>query len=191
MTTVKPGRRLWFWWLVFGFLVFSAIYLLGHIGRSVRLEPVQPGYYRVLKFDDGDTITVDMNGAAETVRFIGVDTPETHHPKFPVQCYGREAADYTRRLIGGQPVRLQADPLDTNRDRYGRLLRYVYLPDSTLVNKDLISRGYGFAYTYFPFTKQVEFKLAELKAHHAKVGLWLNCKVITLPGGHKTAPVAQ
>ena len=128
--------------MLLGIGVFFAI-RLSHL--DLRLERSQPGLYRVVKFDDGDTITVDMNGTVETVRFIGVDTPETHHPDRPIECYGREASDYTKRLIGGQKVRLQADPLDTNRDRYGRLLRYVYLPDNTLVEQKLIAEGYGFA----------------------------------------------
>lgn len=141
------------------------------------LESNQPGLYSVVKFDDGDTISVNMNGTVETVRFIGVDTPETHHPQRPLQCYGREATDYTKRLIGGQSVRLQADPLETNRDRYGRLLRYVFLPDNTLVEQKLISEGYGFAYTYFPFEKAAEFKIYEQEAKAAGKGLWSACRV--------------
>jgi micrococcal nuclease len=133
--------------------------------------------YRVAKFDDGDTIVVDMNGSQETVRFIGVDTPETHKPNTPIQCYGPEAANYTKRLIGSQSVRLQADPLDTNRDRYGRLLRYVYLPDGTLVEQKLITEGYGFAYTYFPFEKAGQFSAYEQAAKTAGKGLWSACQV--------------
>src|SRR5438105_3732321 len=96
---------------------------------SQKVQQNQPGLYSVNHFVDGDTIAVNMNGAVETIRLIGVDTPETHRPNTPVQCYGVIAAAYTKQLIGSSRVRLQADPLDTNRDRYGRLLRYVYLPD--------------------------------------------------------------
>ena len=136
----------------------------------------QPGYYSVSQFDDGDTIVVDMNGVHETVRFIGVDTPETHHPNRPLECYGQEAANYTKQLIGNQTVRLQADPLDTNRDRYGRLLRYVYLPDGRLVEEELLKHGYGFAYTSFPFEKKPQFSALEKTARDNKVGLWAICK---------------
>jgi Micrococcal nuclease (thermonuclease) homologs len=113
-----------------------------------------PGLYSVVRFSDGDTITVDMNGKHETVRMIGVDTPETHHPNRPVQCYGPAASAYTKNLIGNQKVRLEADPTNQNRDRYGRLLRYVYLPDGRLVQAEIIKSGHGFAYTSFPFTKK-------------------------------------
>lgn len=154
-----------------GYFVFR----LAH--AESKLNSSQPGLYRVAKFDDGDTIVVDMNGTQETVRFIGVDTPETHKPNTPVQCYGPEASNYTKRLIGNQRVRLQADPLDTNRDRYGRLLRYIYLPDGTLVEQKLISEGYGFAYTYFPFQKAIDFSAYEQAAKTAGKGLWSACQV--------------
>lgn len=137
----------------------------------------QPGLYHVSNFDDGDTITVDMNGRQERVRMIGVDTPEIHHPEKPVQCFAQTASDYTKALIGNQDVRLQADPLDDNRDIYGRLLRYVYLPDSTLVNLKLVQQGYGFAYTRFPYLRLLEFKEAEANAKNNNFGLWATCSV--------------
>jgi endonuclease YncB( thermonuclease family) len=99
------------------------------------VQKSDPGLYSINHFVDGDTIAVDMNGSVETVRMIGVDTPETHKPNTPVQCYGPEAAAYTKQLIGQSKVRLQADQLDTNRDRYNRLLRYVYLPDGRMNSK--------------------------------------------------------
>lgn len=137
----------------------------------------EPGLYSVSNFVDGDTIAVDMNGRTETVRFIGVDTPETHKPNTPVQCFGPNAAAYTKQLIGNQRVRLQADPMDTNRDRYGRLLRYIYLPDGTLVEDKLISQGYGFAYTLFPFEKKQQFVDEQDRAKQAGLGLWSACQV--------------
>lgn len=177
---------MWFWWLVFIGLLAIGIYFAFTIsGHEQALERSQPGLYRVVKFDDGDTIEVDMNGTSEIVRFIGVDTPETHKPNTPVQCYGPEASDYTKRLIGGQKVRLEADPLNTNRDRYGRLLRYIYLPDNTLVEQKLIAEGYGFAYTYFPSSKNVEFSALEQQAQKAGKGLWSACQVTTEANGVK------
>lgn len=136
----------------------------------------QPGFYGVVDFDDGDTIKVDMNGRSETIRFIGVDTPETHDPRKAVQCFGYAASDYTKELIGRQKVRLDADPLGTNRDRYNRLLRYVYLPDGRLVNAELIKEGYGFAYVSFPFEKSAEFAGYQEAARAAGKGLWSSCQ---------------
>jgi len=135
----------------------------------------QPGLYSIDHFVDGDTISVDMNGKKETVRMIGIDTPETHKPNTPVQCYGPAAAAHTKAIIGDNKVRLQSDPEGTDRDRYDRLLRYVFLPDGTLVQKELIQNGYGFAYTQFPFTKSDEFTQAQAEAKSANKGLWGNC----------------
>lgn len=135
----------------------------------------QPGLYKVIRFVDGDTITVDMNGKPEKIRLIGVDTPETHKPNTPVQCYGPAAAAYTKNLINKQPVRLVSDSESTNRDRYDRLLRYVFLADGTFINRSLIENGYGFYYPYFPFTKSADFAKAQTEAQTAHRGLWANC----------------
>jgi micrococcal nuclease len=145
-----------------------------HVGRGAVTN--QPGLYHVTQFVDGDTITVNMNGTNQKIRFIGVDTPETHKPNTPVQCYGPAAAAYTKQRIGNQSIRLQSDSLTTNYDRYGRLLRYVYLPDGTNLNRDLILHGYGFYYPYFPFTKSSEFAATQKTAQSSHAGLWGNCK---------------
>lgn len=154
-------------------------------------EQNAPGLYTIQRFVDGDTIAVDMNGTTETVRMIGVDTPETHRPNTPVQCYGPAASAYTKNLIGTQKVRLEADPTNQNRDRYDRLLRYVYLPDNRLVAKEVIANGYGFAYTSFPFTKKAEFIEAESQAKTANKGLWGNCTVQEQQNGRKQTNNAQ
>jgi micrococcal nuclease len=138
-------------------------------------QPLPNGTYKVTSFSDGDTIRVDMNGKTETIRFIGVDTPETHDPRKVVQCFGLAAASYTKQLIGNVPVRLEADPLSSNRDRYDRLLRYVYLPDGRLVQAEIIKNGYGFAYTSFPFTKSAEFVSYQKEAREQNKGLWGSC----------------
>lgn len=137
----------------------------------------QPGQYAIDHFIDGDTIAVKMDGKVETIRFIGVDTPETHKPNTPVQCYGPAAAAFTKNTIdaAGDKVRLASDPDSTNRDRYDRLLRYIYLPDGTLLNQKIIATGHGFYYPYFPFTKSAAFKDAEHSAQAAQKGLWGNC----------------
>ena len=140
--------------------------------------PIPPGSYLVREAYDGDTIGVDMAGKIEKVRLIGVDTPETHKPNTPVQCYGPEASAFTKTHILGTAVRLEADYTNDNRDRYNRLLRYLYTSDGTLWNQKLIQEGYGFAYTSFPFTKKVEFLSAQFNAAHEKKGLWTKCQPI-------------
>ena len=183
----KPGQqkqRLWIWWLVLiALIAFAVLTLLQIDSLRKRAETYQPGLYSVSEFIDGDTIAVNMNGQNEIIRMIGVDTPETHRPETPVQCYGETAADYTKKLINGNKVRLQADPINTNRDRYDRLLRYVYLVDGTLLEKKLISEGYGFAYTQFPFQKTDEFRKYETNAKAAHKGLWAACQITEQPNG--------
>ena len=151
-------------------------------------EQANPGLYTINHYVDGDTIAVNMNGAVETVRFIGVDTPETHKPNTPVQCFGPDAAAHTKAVISKfGKVRLEADPLDTNRDRYGRLLRYVYLPDGTLLDKQIIQQGYGFAYLSFPFSKKSDFAAAQQAAQTAKLGLWAACRpTVNQYGGYSS-----
>jgi micrococcal nuclease len=155
-----------------------------------KAEQNQPGLYTINHYVDGDTIAVNMNGSVETIRFIGVDTPETHKPNTPIQCYGPEAAAHTKEAISKfGKVRLQADSLDTNRDVYGRLLRYVYLPDGTLLDEEIIRDGYGFAYLDFPFSKKAEFAAAGQAAQTAKAGLWSACQpTINKYGGYTSNP---
>lgn len=158
-------------------------------GAQQAVVEIQPGQYKVVGFSDGDTIKVDMNGKTETIRFIGVDTPETHDPRKKVQCYGPAASAFTKNTISaaGSQVRLGADAESTNRDRYDRLLRYVYLPDGTLFNEKLINDGYGFYYPYFPFTKSDEFAAAQKSAQAANRGLWGNCHPIANNDGGYTS----
>lgn len=150
------------------------------------ITPLPAGTYRVVSFEDGDTIVIDMNGEKETIRMIGVDTPEVKDPRKPVQCFGRAASEYTKKLIADNPVRLEADPENTNRDRYNRLLRYVYLPDNRLVNAEIIKSGYGFAYTSFPFSKKEEFRQFEAEARSNNKGLWYSCQTGTDERGYRT-----
>lgn len=133
------------------------------------------GLYAVTEVYDGDTIAINMAGRTEKVRLIGVDTPETKDPRKPVQCYGPEASSYSHSKLDHAKVRLVADPLSTNRDRYDRLLRYVYLADGTFYNLNLLQSGNARAYTGFPFSKSTEFTRTEQNSKINKNGLWQNC----------------
>jgi endonuclease YncB( thermonuclease family) len=152
-------------------------------------EVNQPGLYTVVNYDDGDTIVVDMNGTEETLRFVGVDTPETHDPRKVVQCFGPEASAFTKKLISdaGGKVRLASDPESTNRDRYDRLLRYIYLPDGRLVQDILLKTGHAFYYPYFPFTKAEQFEAEQATAKQQHLGLWASCKPVPTDGGGYTS----
>ncbi len=135
----------------------------------------QPGLYAINHFVDGDTIAVNMDGKVEEIRFIGIDTPETHKPNTPVQCYGPQAAAFTKAQIGSGRVRLASDPDSTNGDRYDRLLRYVYTQNGTLLNEELVKQGFAFYYPYFPYTKSTQFSQDEQMAMATKKGLWGAC----------------
>jgi len=119
---------------------------------------------------DGDTIVVDIDGKQERVRLIGVDTPETVHPSKPVEYFGKEASEFTKNMVEDKRVRLEYDW--QRRDKYGRLLAYVYLEDGFFLNAEIIKQGFGFAYTRFPFKYLEEFRRYEREARENGRGLW-------------------
>ena len=117
---------------------------------------------------DGDTFRLK---SGEKVRLIGIDTPEIHHPRKPVEYYGKEATEFARRMLEGKRVHLELDVQE--RDQYGRLLAYVYLEDSTFVNAELVKQGYAQVATYPPNVKYVElFIRLQREAREKKKGLW-------------------
>ena len=119
---------------------------------------------------DGDTIIVNIAGVKERVRLIGVDTPETKHPRKPVQYFGKEASMFTANMVEGKKVRLEFD--QNQRDRYKRLLAYVYLEDGTFLNAEIVKQGFGHAYMKFPFKYLNDFRRYEREARLMKRGLW-------------------
>ena len=131
-------------------------------------------YYTVSSVSDGDTIKVNVNGKVETVRLIGVDTPETKDPRKPVQCFGKQASDFTTQQLNGTSVRLEPDTTQQERDKYGRLLRYVYMPNGTLFNQLLVASGYAYEYTYQnnPYQFHDDFIKAQRLAQQEGRGLW-------------------
>jgi micrococcal nuclease len=130
---------------------------------------------RVTKIVDGDTIHVVIGDRREKVRYIGVDTPETHKPGTPVQCYGRAASAFNARLLAGRSVQLRTDA--ETRDRYGRLLAYVYRrPDGLFVNAELVRRGFATVLTIPPNVAHAEeFLRLARAARRAGRGLWRAC----------------
>ncbi|MCL2271721.1 MAG: thermonuclease family protein [Treponema sp.] len=130
----------------------------------------------VVSHVDGDTVRVRINNppeglsVVETIRFLGVDTPETVHPNQSVQVFGNEASDFTRRNLLGKTVYLAFD-WDL-RDRYSRLLAYVYTASGNCFNANLIKEGFGYAYLNHPFQFMEEFKNFEYEARRQERGLW-------------------
>lgn len=123
---------------------------------------------------DGDTIRVEAApGRTESVRLIGLNAPETGDGRRAVQCFGREATARLTALIGAHDVWLAGDPTEGERDRYGRLLAYAWLPDGTLVNEALIAEGYANEATFDgPYVLRDTFRAAASAARRAGRGLW-------------------
>lgn len=130
--------------------------------------------YPVTRVIDGDTIEVQIDGKKETVRLIGIDTPEVVDPRSPIECFGKQASEKAKSLLVGQGVILKADPTQSDKDRYARLLRYVYHVDGAFINDLLVREGYAHEYTYQndPYIFQQQFKDAEKEAQENKRGLW-------------------
>ena len=131
----------------------------------------------IVRVVDGDTVVARSRGFDTPVRLLGIDTPETHRPATPVQCWGPEASARTARLLPpGTAVRLVTDPGQDTRDRYARLLAYVYRGDrATSVNLALVATGYARAYVYDrsrPFRYAAAYLRAESRARAARRGLW-------------------
>lgn len=124
---------------------------------------------------DGDTIELSDG---RKLRYIGIDTPETLDPRRPVGCFGKEASLENKKLVEGKKIILEKDISQT--DKFGRLLRYVYLPQENgsliFINDYLVRNGFAKASTYPPDIKFSEtFKEAEREARDNKLGLWGSC----------------
>ncbi len=153
-SATSPSNR-WLYYLII--ILFLFFYF----------QSEEEGTYLVVRVIDGDTIELS-NG--EKVRYIGIDTPELHHPQKEVERYAREAYEANRRMVEGKRVRLELDVEE--RDRYGRILAYVYV-DDLMVNEWLVANGYARVATFPPNVKHTErFLQLEREARQEKIGLW-------------------
>lgn len=128
--------------------------------------------FRVLRVVDGDTAHLLIEGHDERVRFIGMNTPERD------RCFFDEATRRATALLGGQDVALERDPTQGERDRFGRLLGFVFLPDGRNFAEVMIREGYAKEFTYHrkPYKYQAAFRAAEQEARQNRRGLWANCR---------------
>ncbi|MBU4284847.1 thermonuclease family protein [Patescibacteria group bacterium] len=145
---------------------------------SITDIPVQDksntGLFKITRVIDGDTIEIE---GGERIRYIGIDTPETVDPRKPVQCFGVEASNKNKELVEGKEIRLEKDI--TDRDKYDRLLRYVWVGDA-FINLELVKQGFAYSYSYPPDIKyQDQFVKAQQEAREAKRGLWNACPTTT------------
>jgi micrococcal nuclease len=129
------------------------------------------GVYEVVRVVDGDTIVIDYEGENEKVRLIGIDAPES---TTKTECFGAEASAELREALKDKVVRIAFDETQSQRDKYGRLLLYVWeAEDEIFINEKMVADGFAFEYTYdVPYVFQEEFKSAQGKAREAEKGLW-------------------
>jgi micrococcal nuclease len=145
------------------------------IGRGGGSDsPSGPLHGRVVRVVDGDTIKVRLDGGrTERVRYIGIDTPESVKPDTPVQCFAEKASHFNAALVDGRDVLLRSDA--ERRDRYGRLLAYVYA-GGRFINRELVARGYARTLTIPPNVAHAnEFARLAHDARDAGIGLWRAC----------------
>jgi len=141
--------------------------------------------YTVTKIFDGDTFEAEANGKKEKVRMLGIDTPEkfdsdkltrdverTKKDSETIKRLGELSSQFTFKLLEGKKVLLEPDKSQDDRDKYGRLLRYVYLQDGTFVNRKIVEEGYAIAFRKFKVSKEKELVEAEADARKGKKGLW-------------------
>lgn len=169
-------RRVWVPVVAVSLAVVVGGQVMGDGGGSGPGGAVGPGAATVIRIVDGDTIRADISGSDESVRLIGIDTPETHGRGGLRECFGEEASRHLSGLIPpGTAIRLVRDV--EARDRYGRLLAYVYRADDNLfVNLALARDGYAAAATYPPnVTYADRFVGAAAEARAAGRGLWGAC----------------
>ena len=164
--------------LILGLVVLAVAVYIATAGSSDPAPPASSSSSngRVTRVVDGDTIHVRVGGRDETVRYIGVDTPESVKPGTPVQCFAKRASAFNKRLVAGEQVRLVRDAEE--RDRYGRLLAYVYRTrDNLFINATLVTGGYAVPLTVPPNVAHAkEFRILAATARRHGRGLWSSCR---------------
>lgn len=131
--------------------------------------------FTVLEVIDGDTLDIDVPDGKfpdTRIRLLGVDTPETRHPTIGKMYFGPEATAFTTSVAVGQEVTILIDTASDERDRYGRLLAYVQLPDGRILNEELVRRGLGYAYLTYPHSRFDDYRLLMDQAIESQTGLW-------------------
>lgn len=145
--------------------------------ESVFAEEVISTNAKVLNVVDGDTIEAVLDSEPNKtvrVRLLGINTPETVDPRRPVECFGKQASDFAKQTLSDKRILLESDPEADEIDKYGRLLRNVFLPDGTDFNALMVESGYAYAYVSFPQNKarKAELRALEQSAKAANRGLW-------------------
>ncbi len=182
---------------LFFFLVVPAVIVLDRqfgdclrkpIERASSASPDRQKYhgraFTVREVIDGDTLDIDISDGDSPytrIRLLGVDTPETKHPTIGKMYYGPEAADFSAQTAFGRRVTILLDTIGDERDRYGRLLAYVVVPDGRVLNEELIRHGFGYAYLSFPHSGSARYETLMDHAIQSQTGLWSGAARDDLP----------
>ncbi len=179
-------------------LVATIVAVLGYIGLDVPKEYIEDavdtqfeslseqsdkitvqtydGPYPILSVIDGDTVQLQIDGQQETIRVLGIDTPETEHSSRGAECYGAEASAYAQELLADTSVHIQTDSSQDMRDKYDRVLAYIQMEDGTDFGEVMITQGYAEEFTFIkPYQNQKVYRDAEKSARFEKVGQWGEC----------------
>jgi len=146
-------------------LIFTLVFLLNPERNA------ENSYYTVKEFIDGDTIILNTG---DRIRYLGIDTPELHHPTIGPECGGQEAKDENVNLLAGKRLRIERDI--TDKDQYGRLLRYVFTQDGYFVNYEIVRRGWAQVLVIYPDCKYEKMLIdAQMSAMKENLGIWKHC----------------
>lgn len=163
----------WIALMVVMFIVWAVLFAV-ILARHVYSQTMAA--QRVTKVIDGDTVVLNRSGKMVTCRLIGVNTPETHHPRVKDEPYGKEAEEYLRWWLEGKVVRVSYEYPNGSpyqRDRYGRLLVYLWADKGRqLVNVELVRKGFGRFESGYRTQYRTQFKAAEAEARSYRMGLW-------------------
>ena len=145
----------------------------GESAVPVEASAKTGGGVPVTRIVDGDTLVALIDGKEEKIRMLGINAPESVDPRKKVECFGKEASAELHALLDGKSVELVADTAQDDRDKYGRLLRYIILADDTDINAMMIEEGFAYQYTYrLPYERQKEYKQFQIDAETSGKGLW-------------------
>ncbi|MGB9697605.1 MAG: thermonuclease family protein [Ignavibacteria bacterium] len=164
--------------IILGFLIF----IFMKEDKFPAPENTHTETFIVVRVIDGDTFELS-NG--QRVRMLGIDTPEkydskklerdveiTKQDRKTIKRLGELASEYVKNFLEGKRVILKKEPYGDDKDKYGRLLRWVYLEDGTFVNGKIVADGYANVYEEFPVSKTLELRQLEREARENKRGLW-------------------
>ena len=157
-------------------MFITLFWLVGALSSCGNANDLQADVATIVSVVDGDAIVLRVQNQTETVRLLGIDTPETVHPTKPIECFGPEASAFAKATLKrGVVVKLVRDV--EPRDRFQRLLVYLYLADGTLFNQLLIDHGFAQTLSIEPNTAfATQFANHESSARSRRVGLWQSCE---------------